>query len=56
MTREVVPEKGVSYELFPPLDVACSGVRGSASAREKHTGVQGLEEEGASCDDDDPDD
>jgi hypothetical protein len=56
MIKPVVPEKGVSYDLIPPSDVACSGVKGSASAREKHTGVQGLEEEGASSDDDDPDD
>lgn len=56
MIREVVLEKCVLYESFPPSDVACSGVRGLASVREKHTGVQGLEEEGASCDDDDPDD
>lgn len=56
MIRELLPEKGVSYGPFPPSDVTCSGVKGSASEREKHTGIQGLEDEGASGDDDDPDD
>lgn len=54
--KEQLPEKGVSYDTFPPSNVPCSGVKESASAREKHTGLQGLEEEGASCEDDDPDD
>lgn len=56
INKQLVPEKGVSYDSIPPSDVACSGVKGSASAREKHTGLQGLEEEGASNDDDEPDD
>jgi len=55
MTKELLPEKG-SYDTFPPSDVTCLGVKVSASAREKHTGLQGLEEESVSCDDDDPDD
>jgi hypothetical protein len=51
-----VPEKGVSYDPHPPSDCAFTGVTGSPSTREKHMGIQGLDEEGASCDDDDPDD
>jgi hypothetical protein len=50
-----VPEKGDSYDPHPPSDCAFAGVTGSASAREKHMGIQGLDED-ASCDDDDPDD
>jgi hypothetical protein len=50
-----VPEKGVPDDsLTPPID-AFSGVKGLASTKAKHTTGQ-LDEEGASCDDDDPDD
>jgi hypothetical protein len=54
--RVLLPEKGVPTDSLPPSNDAFSGVTGSASRRAQHTGIQGLDEEGASCDDDDPDD
>lgn len=54
--KGVVPEKGISYDSFPPSDASGTGVKGSASAKEQHNGIQGLEEEEASSEDDDPDD
>ena len=56
MIKELLPEKGVSYDTFPPSDVTYSGVQELASAREKHSGLPGLEMESVSCDDDEPDD
>lgn len=56
MSIALVPKRGVPYDSYPPSDATCLGVKGSASAKEQHTGIQGLEEEEASYDDEDPDD